>query len=187
MNVKLIHNGHGYPFIETLMRGHRYIIHVCECYSPQGCSASSLVWLLQERRRSHRRIICPYPMLDDCRISWAKNSPTWRLHITLSLAWPSSAQRFLIIKLENPFFKINHFFTVKVIREKHLLSPPFVKFCLSCGNLMRFLIVGCVPVPKIPARSNKCWLSLLCCWNQSGHFRMWGMERFSFLCHAIHD
>lgn len=81
----------------------------------------------------------------------------------------------------------NHLFFVKVIREKHLIAPPFVKFCLSCAHLMPFLIVGCVPVPKIPARPNKRWLSVLCCWNQSGHFRMWGMERFSFICHAIHD
>lgn len=40
-------------------------------------------------------------MSDDCRIFWAKNSPTWSLHTTLSLAWPSSAQLFLIIRLEN--------------------------------------------------------------------------------------
>lgn len=187
MNVKLIHIGHRCPIIETLMLRHWYIMHDCDCYSPQGCSASSLAWLLQERRRSRRRIICPYLMLDDCRISWAKNSPTWRLHITLSLAWPSSAQLFLTIKLENYFKKNRQFFIVEVIRKKHLLAPPFVKFCLSCAHLMRFLIVGCVPVPKIPARPNKRWLSLLCCWNQSGYFRMWGMERFSFVCHAIHD
>lgn len=114
-------------------------------------------------------------MSGDCRTSWAKNSPAWSLHTTLSLAWPSSAQLFPIIKLEH--YSGVGLVIINVKRVEHVIGMSSV-LLLWLFNV--FLIVGCVPVPKIPAGPHKRRLGLLCCWNQSGNFGMWGVEKFPF-------